>query len=408
MCPRRKVKNAASILRHSSLVSWDSLDSLDKPPALNSYDEVQNIEDQSIVISLATPNLLQDADQKQEDKNDMEENEELTSSCASSEPSLNNAPITTTATSTEGENSLDVLNFSTNHAMTEQLLVEPTLDLPLSQDNLLHIPCDKDDLPDHEHERTEPHASAEFTNVIYIAGDNDELKLLSPLKTLGYIEFDVLCSLSDFEEKLFVYADLPWFSRHTYYVIGKHNNKGEYMVHRVYICSNLNSPFIVQHCDQVEGCNTTNPVMSSCSSFILKKQVYFKEGEQYWLLPTPYLPTKIKPRTDCCQEGEDDESKTPSDTTIDYKVSSFQINLSSGFENKLLHNDLIIVRNHGDDEEDIGEEFGDVVDQQGQRVGGPIQVKFESASESRSNPHQNQRPGCIRSPFWMLFIWMER
>ena len=30
--------------------------------------------------------------------------------------------------------------------MTEQLLVEPTLDLPLSQDGLLHIPCDKDDL----------------------------------------------------------------------------------------------------------------------------------------------------------------------------------------------------------------------------------------------------------------------
>ena len=137
MCPRRRVKNAASVLRHSALVWWDSLSSSDKPqtwkdmklfmretfvnppPALNSYDEVQNIEDQSIVVSLATPNLLQDADQKQEDKNDMEENEELTSSCASSEPSLHNAPITTAATLTEGENSLDVLNFSTNHAMTE-------------------------------------------------------------------------------------------------------------------------------------------------------------------------------------------------------------------------------------------------------------------------------------------------
>ena len=98
------------------------------PPALNSYDEVHNLEDQSIVVSLAPLNLLQDADQKQEDKNDMEENEELTSSCASSEPSLHNAPITTTAILTEGENSLDVLNFSTNHVMTEKLLVEPTLD----------------------------------------------------------------------------------------------------------------------------------------------------------------------------------------------------------------------------------------------------------------------------------------
>ena len=57
-----------------------------------------------------------------------------------------------------------------------------------------------------------------------------------------------------------------------------------------------------------------------------------------------------------------DEGTTPSDTTIDYKVSSFQINLSSGFENKLLYNDLIIVRNYGDGEEDVGEEFGGVVD----------------------------------------------
>ena len=78
-------------MRHSALVWWDSLCSSDKPqtwidmkllmretfvnppPALNSYDEVRNIEDQSIVVSLATPNLLQDADQKQEDKNKMEE-----------------------------------------------------------------------------------------------------------------------------------------------------------------------------------------------------------------------------------------------------------------------------------------------------------------------------------------------
>ena len=91
-------------------------------------------------------------------------------------------------------------------------------------------------------------------------------------------------------------------------------------------------------------------------------------------------------------------------------MSSFEINLSSRFENKLLPNDLIIVRNHGDDDEDVGEEFGGVVDQQGQpsRVGGPIQVEFKSASEFRSSPHQNQRPGRIRSPFWMLFIWMER
>ena len=72
-----------------------------------------------------------------------------------------------------------------------------------------------------------------------------------------------------------------------------------------------------------------------------------------------------------------------------HSVSSFQMNLSCGLENKLLPNDLIIVRNHGDDDEDAGEEFRGVVDQEGQpsRVGGPIQVEFESASESRNSHH---------------------
>ena len=35
MCPKRKVKNASIILRHSALVWWDSLDSSDKPQTWN-------------------------------------------------------------------------------------------------------------------------------------------------------------------------------------------------------------------------------------------------------------------------------------------------------------------------------------------------------------------------------------
>ena len=79
----------------------------------------------------------------------------------------------------------------------------------------------------------------------------------------------------------------------------------------------------------------------------------------------------------------DDESTTPSNTTIDYKVSSFQINLSFGFENKLLPNDLIIVRNHGDDEEDVGEEFGGVVD--------------ELEAQSKSSSSLLRSPGVART-----------
>ena len=75
----------------------------------------------------------------------MIEKEMLIASCENSEPST----ITPAeheskgnghdAKLTEGESSLDVLNFSTNHAMTEQILVESSLDLPLSQDDLLDV-----------------------------------------------------------------------------------------------------------------------------------------------------------------------------------------------------------------------------------------------------------------------------
>jgi hypothetical protein len=92
------------------------------------------------------------------------------------------------------------------------------------------------------------------------------------------------------------------------------------MVHRVYICSNLKSPFVVQQYDNFEAYNIYNQVMSRSPSFVIKQHVKFQEGEQYWLLPTICPPTKLKPRTNCCQEGKDDEDMTPSDTTIDYKV----------------------------------------------------------------------------------------
>ena len=79
---------------------------------LTSYDKVHHLEEESVVIPLAMTNLLQDNVHKRED--DMEENEELTTSYANSEPSLYNAPITPTenignahgATLKEGENVL--------------------------------------------------------------------------------------------------------------------------------------------------------------------------------------------------------------------------------------------------------------------------------------------------------------
>jgi len=175
----------------------------------------------------------------------------------------------------------------------------------------------------------QPNTCAQNKYLLPIAIEKDELKLLSSLDTLGYIEFDTLCALSRLEKK-FKCVELPWLSICTYHFIGKYNYKEEYMVHRVYICSNMKSPFLVQQYDQLEGYNFYNLVISSSSSFVLKKQVKFQEGEQCWILPITYPPTKLKPRTLCCQEGEDDEDMTPSDMTIDYKLNSF-LHLYSDF-----------------------------------------------------------------------------
>jgi len=63
--------------------------------------------------------------------------------------------------------------------------------------------------------------------------------------------------------------------------------------------------------------------MLKSSIYVIKKQINFQEGEQCWLVPTTYPPTKLKPRMVYCQEAKDDEDITPSDKTIEYKMSSF-------------------------------------------------------------------------------------
>ena len=143
----------------------------------------------------------------------------------------------------------------------------------LSHDNLLEVLCDKDELVNNASvlHVLELVTCAKNTHVIHITTKTDELKLLSSLHTLGYIEFDVLCNLDYLEESLFKYANLPWFSKRTYHVISKCNNKGQYMIHRVYIHSNINSPFVVQDYDRLEGSHNIINIFS-CSS---KKQVHF-------------------------------------------------------------------------------------------------------------------------------------
>jgi hypothetical protein len=55
------------------------------------------------------------------------------------------------------------------------------------------------------------------------------------------------------------------------------------MVCRGYICSDLNPHSIMQQYDQVESDNNANPIMSSFSTSVFKKQVHFQEGKHCYL-----------------------------------------------------------------------------------------------------------------------------
>jgi len=116
---------------------------------------------------------------------------------------------------------------------------------------------------------------------------------------------------------------------------------------------------------------------------------------------------ELESRTTPIQEGEDDEDITPTDTNdtpqddiqgpitrararqLNLQVSSFLSNVYCESENRLLPNDLIVLRNKGEDQQGCGEGLGGVEDQQGRpdQDGGPNRFDFVSVSDSRNRPH---------------------
>jgi hypothetical protein len=107
-----------------------------------------------------------------------------------------------------------VLNLSTT-ASLEQSLVEPVAEFPLLQKYYKIFPCDKEKLCDHAlvisttqlvhgHDNSifdDTHA--EVRRVHCIDNEKEELKIISSLNCLGYIEFDFVCDLNSFENELF-------------------------------------------------------------------------------------------------------------------------------------------------------------------------------------------------------------
>ena len=74
---------------------------------------------------------------------------------------------------------------------------------------------------------------------------------------------------------------------------------------------------------------------------------------------------------------------------LNLQVSSFLSNVYCESENRLLPNDLIVLRNKGEDQQWRGEGLGGMEDQQGcpDQDGGPNRLDFISVSDSRNRPH---------------------
>jgi hypothetical protein len=87
-------------------------------------------------------------------------------------------------------------------------------------------------------------------------------------------------------------------------------------------------------------------------------------------------------------------------------VSLFLYAFIDDSENRLLPNNVMMIRNYGGDKEGVKERCGGAKEQQRRpsQVGVPIQVELKSNSDSRNSPHQNHRPDHISTPFWTFFI----
>ena len=119
-------------------------------------DKVHSLEDTSLVVRPSMSNILHTNQVYEKDINGITGDDMVAAPNLIQEPSIAVTHIIAeqatkgiefcSTTLTEGEHFVDVLKFSPNCAILEQLLVETSLDLPLSQDDFLDVPCENDDM----------------------------------------------------------------------------------------------------------------------------------------------------------------------------------------------------------------------------------------------------------------------
>ena len=131
--------------------------------------------------------------------------------------------------------------------------------------------------------------------------EKQQLCIISTLNTLGYIDFNVPYNLNCLEERLPEESGLQCFSRCVFRAIGKYDDRGEILMHRVYMYSNLKYPFELQRIEQLMACTNVNSGLPSFYRILLLQHGWSMKGEHFWPCS--------KPRTACHKEQEDDEIK---------------------------------------------------------------------------------------------------
>ena len=111
------------------------------------------------------------------------------------------------------------------------------------------------------------------THVHCISSKKEELKLLSSFNTLGYIEFEVPCNLNCLKENLHFGFELLSLHHCSLHAIGEYDWKGEYLVHKIYICSRMKHSMGLQGHDETMGCTNANDDLYNFSSFDLMQKI---------------------------------------------------------------------------------------------------------------------------------------
>jgi hypothetical protein len=120
---------------------------------------------------------------------------------------------------------------------------------------------------------------AEVRRVHCNDSENKELKIISSLNCLDYIEFDFVCHLNSLKNELFQKSGLLYLDYCTFHAIGLYDNNNSYIVQKAYICSDLTTSFMVPLSDKKVTCIEANNTISSFSPVDYTLQVNFEEGE---------------------------------------------------------------------------------------------------------------------------------